>query len=98
MSMLSEDGAGSLAVVMWNRTLWWAVDELVEKLTPEQLSNLRVRTGEHLAAILTTTFLRTAPAEVDTKGDVDLWFDLTDAQERRRTEILPGRATSAGLR
>src|SRR5689334_4829111 len=94
--MSNEDESGRLTVVTWNRTLWWAVDELVEKLTPEQLSSLRVRVGEHLAAILTTTFLRTAPADVDTKGDVDLWFDLTGVQ-RPRAKILTGRATSAAF-
>jgi hypothetical protein len=76
MSMSNEGAAGRLSVVIWNRTLWWAVDELVEKLTLKQLGKLKIRSGEHLAAILTTTFLRTAPAEVDTRGGVDLWFDL----------------------
>jgi hypothetical protein len=97
MSMSSEDVAGRLTVVIWNRTLWWAVDELVEKLTPEQLRKLKVRSGEHLAAILTTTFLRTAPTQVDTMGDVDLWFDLAQAQEPRPVGILPARATHAAF-
>jgi len=89
--------AGRLTVVIWNRTLWWAVDELVAKLTPKQLRKLKVRAGEHLAAILTTTFLRTAPAEVDTTGDVDLWFDLAYAQVPRPTGMLPTRATHAAF-
>ena len=95
--MPSEDSAGRLSVVIWNRTLWWAVDELVEKLTPKQLHKLKVRSGEHLAAILTTTFLRTAPAEVDTMGDVDLWFDLAEAHEPRPVGLLPVRATHAAF-
>ena len=95
--MSSEDVAGRLSVVIWNRTLWWAVDELVEKLTPKQLRTLKVRSGEHLAAILTTTFLRTAPAQVDTMGGVDLWFDLTQAQEPRPVGLLPARATHAAF-
>ena len=73
MSMSSEDVAGRLTVVIWNQRLWRAVDELVKKLRPRQLRKLKVRSGEHLAAILTTTFLRTAPTQVDTMGDVDLW-------------------------
>jgi hypothetical protein len=60
-SMSTEDAAGRQAIGIWYRTVWWAVDELVAKLTPEQLRKLRVRAGEHLAAILTTTFLRTPP-------------------------------------
>jgi hypothetical protein len=95
--MSSEDVAGRLTVVISHRTVWWAVDELVAKLTPTQLRKLKVRAGEHLAAILTTTFLRTAPVAVDTTGDVDLWFDLRDAQELRPNVILPGRATHAAF-
>jgi hypothetical protein len=95
--MSSEDVAGRLTVVIWNRTLWRAVDELVEKLTPKQLRKLKVRSGEHLAAILTTTFLRTAPTQVDTMGDVDLWFDLAQAQDPRPAGILPARATHAAF-
>jgi hypothetical protein len=95
--MSSEDVAGRLSVVIWNRTLWWAVDELVEQLTPKQLRTLKVRSGEHLAAILTTTFLRTAPAEVDTRGGVDLWFDLARAQDPRPVGLLPARATLAAF-
>ena len=44
--MSSEDVAGRLTAVIWNRRLWWAVDELVEKLTPKQLRKLKVRSGE----------------------------------------------------
>jgi hypothetical protein len=34
--MSSEDEAGRLTVVIWNRTLWWAADELIEKLIEYQ--------------------------------------------------------------
>jgi len=97
MSMAIEDAAGRLTIVVWNRTLWWAVDELVEKLPPEQLNKLKVRSGEHLAAILTTTFLGTVPTEVDTIGGVDLWFDLADARRARAGRILPARTTQAAF-
>jgi hypothetical protein len=56
-----------------------------------------VCTGEHLAAILTTAFLGTTPSEVDTTGGVDLWFDLSEAQEPGPTGILPTRTTSAAF-
>ena len=82
---------------VWQRTLWWAVDELAETLAPKQLGTLDVRAREHLAAILTTTFLRTAPTAVDTTGGVDLWFDLSNAQVPRPADILPTRATSAAF-
>ena len=70
--MFTEDAAGRQTIGIWYRTAWWAIDELVAKLPPEQLRKLRVRAGEHLTAILTTTLLRTAPTEVDTEGGVDL--------------------------
>jgi hypothetical protein len=95
-SMSSEESAGRLSVVIWYRTLWWAVDALAEKLPPEELGRLNVRSGEHLAAILTTAFLHTAPAEVDTTGGVDLRFDLSDARHRKAT-ILPAHALSAAF-
>lgn len=97
MSMSSDDSAGKLVIGIWNRTLWWAIDELTDKLAPEQLRKLDVRADEHLAVILTTAFLRTAPAEVDIRGGVDLWFDFSDAREPRKVDILPARATSAAF-
>ncbi len=94
--MTSEDSTGRLSVVIWYRTLWWAVDALAEKLSPEELGGLNVRSGEHLAAILTAAFLHTAPAEVDTAGGVDLRFDLSDARHRK-APILPAHALSAAF-
>ena len=94
--MTGEDSAGRLSVAIWYRTLWWAVDALAEKLSAQELSSLNVRSGEHLAAILTTAFLHTAPAEVDTTGGVDLWFDMSDARHRK-APILPAGALSAAF-
>jgi hypothetical protein len=47
---------------------------MVETLGPETLRNLKVRAGEHLAALLTTAFLFTPPMRVDTDGGADLCF------------------------
>jgi hypothetical protein len=65
MTVVTEDAAGRLTIGIWHRTLQWAVDELAKKLAPEQLRKLDLRAGEHLAAILTTAFLLTAPTKVD---------------------------------
>jgi hypothetical protein len=92
--MDTEDAEGRLTIVTWRRTLRWAVDQLAENLAPEQLRKLDVRAGEHLAAILTTTFLRTAPADVDTTGGVDLWFDLPNTHEPKSVDILPVQAAN----
>jgi hypothetical protein len=68
--------AGAPVVVIWHRTLEWAVDELI-KLGPDKLKSLKVRAGEHLAAILATAFMRAAPFQVDTAGGLDLLFELS---------------------
>ncbi|MFE8602844.1 hypothetical protein [Archangium violaceum] len=75
---------GAPVVGIWHRTLVWAVDELV-KLGPDQLNSLKVRAGEHLAAILTTSFMGVAPFQVDTHGGPDLLFDLSE----KRPQFLP---------
>jgi hypothetical protein len=95
--MPSEDSAGRLSVVIWHRTLRWAVDALAESLSPEELSALNVRSGEHLAAILTTAFLHTAPAQVDTAGGIDLCFDLSNGRHREAEILLPTHAVSAAF-
>jgi hypothetical protein len=76
--------AGAPVVAIWHRTLTWAVDELV-KLGPDKLKSLKVRAGEHLAAILATSFMGVAPFQVDTHGGPDLLFDLS----AKRKEFLP---------
>jgi hypothetical protein len=72
---------------------------MVGALGPEKLRKLKVRAGEHLAAVLTTTFLLTPPTGIDTDGGADLWFDLLrkpgDAMKPAR--ILPDGAPSAAF-
>lgn len=45
-------------------------------LGPERLRALKVTSGEHLAALLLTAFVRKAPVALDTDGGVDLVFDV----------------------
>jgi hypothetical protein len=97
VSMVYEDVSGGLVIGKWHRTLRWAVDELVDKLRPERLRKLNIRAGEHLAAILTTAFLGTAPADVDATGGVDLWFDLPDPRESCTVDIVPAHMTNAAF-
>jgi hypothetical protein len=93
------DLSGGLSIATGPQTLRWATDQMVETLGPETLKKLKVRAGEHLAALLTATFLLTPPTGIDTEGEVDLWFDLS----RRRGEgmkpapILPDGAASAAF-
>lgn len=72
---------------------------MVEALTPEALRSLSIRSGEHLAALLTTMFLITPPKQLDTSGGVDLTFDLreTAIPGSKRASILPTGAASAAF-
>lgn len=84
-----NDPAGTHFVGIWHRTLWWAVDELT-RLNAADLAHLRVRSGEHVAAILLTAFLRRAPAAIDVDGGVDLLFDLAEQPADMRTTVNLG--------
>ncbi len=76
---------GSHVLATWHRTLLWAVDEIVQQLSPNQLRKLKVASGEHLAAIISTTFLRVAPEEVDFSGGTDLHFRITDETRQQNS-------------
>ncbi|MEV4139345.1 hypothetical protein AB0J72_45180 [Dactylosporangium sp. NPDC049742] len=69
---------GGQVIAIWHRAVVRAADALLQ-LPPDQLAGLKVRSGEHLAAILTTAFLGDTPLAIDTHGDVDLRFRLSDA-------------------
>lgn len=72
----SEDAGelvGAPVIAIWYKTLAWAVDELAG-LGHDGLKSLKVRAGEHLAAILTTAFFGAPPIRVDTDGGPDLLF------------------------
>jgi hypothetical protein len=97
VSMPIQDSIGRYTIVIPDRRLWWAADEMTAKLAPERLRKLDVRAGEHLAAILTTAFLACAPVQVDTAGGVDLWFVLPGTHDRGEAELLPARATNAAF-
>lgn len=79
----------SHVIPFWHRTLSWAVMEVVRVLTVDQTRKLKVRSGEHLAAILVTSVLATAPRSIDSAGEPDLVFDLTNS--------LPGQGVPPGL-
>jgi hypothetical protein len=70
--------AGGPVIAIWHRNVARAAHTVLQ-LPPDQLAGLKVRSGEHLAAILTTVVLGVAPYEVDTRGDVDLRFRLADS-------------------
>ena len=94
------DLSGGRVIAIAPQTLRWATDQMVETLEPETLKKLKVRAGEHLAALLTTTFLLTPPTSIDTKGETDLRFDLSRSpgDEMKPAPILPGWRNVGGLR
>lgn len=71
----ADDLSGGHVIAISHRTVRWAVDQLLG-LGTSTLAHLKIRSGEHLAAILLTAFIGSAPRSVDTGGEVDLLFEL----------------------
>src|SRR4051794_40772992 len=72
--MSRPDPVGSPVYAVSYRRVFAAVDQLANELTVTDLRSLKVRSGEHIAAILLTSFLGVPPFEVDTAGGVDMKF------------------------
>lgn len=79
---------GSQVIAMHCRSLSWAIDEIIQTLPGDAIRNLKVSSGEHLAAILLTAFFGVAPIGIDFKGGVDLTFNLHNSGAREST-FLP---------
>jgi hypothetical protein len=97
--MPDGDLSGGLVIAIAPQTLRWATDQMVETLGAETLKKLKVRAGEHLAAMLTTTFLLTPPTGIDAEGGADLWFDLSrrSGDWKKPVPILPDGTASAAF-
>ncbi|MEU4607626.1 hypothetical protein AB0F43_31965 [Kribbella sp. NPDC023972] len=93
--MEEKSPVGSRFVAIAPPTLLWAVGELCRSLTAEQLASLKVSAGEHLAAILTTTFLACAPVSIDSDGGTDLTFDFSRRPADHSHAVDLGPAASA---
>jgi hypothetical protein len=70
--MADEAIVESHVIAIHQNSVAWAVDEL-SRLDPEQLGHLKIRSGEHLAAILLTSFLRIVPTRSTLRG-AWTWF------------------------
>lgn len=75
--MTKPSAVGSHVVAIHHQTLAWAVREVCSALPDGDVNKLKVRSGEHLAATLTTAFLGCAPISIDRAGEPDLVFDLS---------------------
>ncbi|MEV6629091.1 hypothetical protein AB0M83_06745 [Amycolatopsis sp. NPDC051106] len=76
--MTDKNPAGSHIVAIAHQTVWAAVGEVVGALDVEGAARLKVRSGEHLAVVLTTAFLGSPPISTDLDGGTDLVFDLSE--------------------
>lgn len=97
--MTDDDLRGGAVIAIAPQTLRWAVDQMVETLGPKTLKKLKVSAGEHLAALLASTFLLTPPTGIDMQGGPDLWFDLSrePGDGMKRAPILPDGVASAAF-
>jgi hypothetical protein len=95
--MSSKNPVGGQLVAIGHRTLLWAVDAILQTVPPEELSKLNVRTGEHLAAILTTAFWGVAPNDIDTAGGVDLSFRAPRGDRPLNSRVFPAGMTEAAF-
>jgi hypothetical protein len=87
--MPEKSPIGSYVIIIRHRELSWAVTKVIRTLYPDRFSKLKVPSGEHLAAILITAFLGTAPRSVDSAGETDLLF--------KTPQSLPGDALGRRL-
>ncbi|KFZ80854.1 hypothetical protein ED92_11075 [Amycolatopsis sp. MJM2582] len=71
-----DDLVGSRIVVIYRKSVWSAISEVFRALGPDKAANLKVNSGEHLAAVLATAFLGSPPVEADHDGGPDLVFSL----------------------
>ncbi|MEU3771546.1 hypothetical protein AB0E55_41320 [Amycolatopsis keratiniphila] len=82
---------GTYLVAVHHTTVWSAISAVIDSLGPEGAASLKIPSGEHLAAILTTAFLGVPPCGTDRDGGTDLIFELADGEARSTLEALTGR-------
>jgi hypothetical protein len=85
---VGEEMHGSPAIAIWHRTVEWASRELAA-LDSNKAAHLKVRSGEHLAAILVSSFLYRMPIEVDVDGGVDLLYSLAELKQDGVRKLFP---------
>ncbi|MCS7484140.1 hypothetical protein ACFFQW_28945 [Umezawaea endophytica] len=95
--MERSDIQGSIVTVIPQHTILWAVDALVQNLSADEITSLRVRSGEHLAAIITTAFMFSTPTEIDSSGGADLVFDVAAASDSSTAKMLTAGAKLAAF-
>jgi hypothetical protein len=69
------DFSGRRVIIRPQEAVPHAVEQLFRSLSRDQPRKLKIRSGEHLAAILTTVFLYIPPVGIDDDSCTDLHFD-----------------------
>ncbi|WP_405908713.1 hypothetical protein OG742_30360 [Streptomyces sp. NBC_00828] len=85
-----DASVGTHCVVISYDVMDAATAVLAEHLPTETLQAMKLASGEHLAAMLATAYLKAVPVAVDVDGGVDLTFDLK-ASDGLHLETLLGR-------
>lgn len=78
-SMGGADAAGLRVVAFSSKRLLWAAEEVSALPVTDRMA-LKVRAGEHLAAIVVTACLGQRPSGVDRSGQADLSFTAVSAE------------------
>lgn len=79
---------GTHVVVIDYEVVDWATAALAEHLPTESLRKLKLASGEHLAAMLTTAYLGIVPVSLDLDGGVDLTFKAADSANSSLLSLL----------
>ncbi|MBT1187828.1 hypothetical protein HET69_28545 [Streptomyces sp. CJ_13] len=76
----SFDGAIGTHIIAINyEVMDWATEALPAHVPADDLKQLKLAAGEHLAAMLTTAYLGIVPVAVDVRGGVDLVYRVADS-------------------
>ena len=86
--------AGNFVLSIQPQRVRAAVDALYYYVDRASIRKLKVRSGEHLAAILTTAFLGVTPHAIDTAGGPDLEFDLGARDDGLLTSLFTSTAVA----
>ncbi|MEV0277820.1 hypothetical protein AB0I22_15775 [Streptomyces sp. NPDC050610] len=74
-----DGGIGTHVIAITYEVMDWAAEALSVHVPADDLKKLKLAAGEHLAAMLTTTYLGIVPVAVDIHGGVDLVYRVADS-------------------
>ncbi|WP_189845405.1 hypothetical protein [Streptomyces umbrinus] len=88
-SAKSLDGAiGTHVNAIAYEVMDWATEALSAHVPADDLKKLKLASGEHLAALLTTSYLGIVPVAVDVHGGMDLVYRVADSDSDALSSLL----------